>query len=310
MSALWWLSFAQGALLLLAAPALLGWINWWKSRLAGRQRPLAFVLQPYRDLGKLLKVPPACSQATSWVFRWTPIILFVAYGSLLFALPLFTAPFLNADLIVVLYLLGLARFTFSLAGLDGASAFGGLGSQREMFFHVLTEVSFFALIAAFLLWSDGGATIEASTGLRSLLQILASVALLPAFFPVILLEARRLPVDNPDTHLGLTMADKGVGSEYAGRDLALVEWTETNKLVFLLALWSQLFVSLFVPASSDVIAAIVAVIKVVLWLLAGVILAYWEWCSPKVRLGQVPLVAQASLLLSLFAILLRLTPGG
>lgn len=305
MSGQWSLSLIQGILLLIAVPILLGWLNWWKARLTGRRRPLLFIVQPYRDLFKLLKVPPTYTAATSWVFRWSPCVLFVAYGSLLFTLPVFTTPFLKADLILILYLLGLARFTFSLAGLDGASAFGGLGSNREMFFHFLTEVSFFTLIVAFLLWSGASVADDTQTQLRPLLKILASLALLLAFFPVILLEARRLPVDNPDTHLELTMAGKAIGLEYSGRDLALVEWAETSKLAFLLALWPRM---LFALLDMDTTASLIG--RVALWLLAGVALALWEWRTPKMRLGQVSQIAQTSLLLSLFAILLRLTPGG
>jgi len=296
------LSLVQGLLLLVGAPAFLGWLNWWKARLTRRRRPLTCVVQPYRDLIKLLRLPATYAKPTSWVFRLTPVIVFAAYGSLLFTLPFFTRPLLAADLVLILYLLGLARFTLSLAGLDSASSFGGLGSNREMFFHFLTEISFFAVILALWLWSNVGAA--APTQSNALLRIVALLAVILAFFPVILLEARRLPVDNLETHLELTMAGKAVGLEFSGRDLALVEWAETNKLFFMVALWSQLPLTLFEQAPRSVF------LSLLLWLLAGAFLAWWEQRTPKLRLGRVPSVAQMSLLLSLFAILVRLIPGG
>lgn len=301
----WFLSVAQGLLLLLAAPALLGWLDWCKAYLTGRRRPLAYLLQPYRDLRKLLRVPPTHSLAVSSIFRLTPGIVFVVYGCLLFILPVFTAPLLQADLVLILYLLGLARFTFSLAGLDSASAFGGLGSSREMFFHFLTEISLFALIAAMSLWSDGSVVGQAQAQPMSLFRFVALLVLVSAFFPVLLLEARRLPVDNPDTHLELTMAGKAVELEFSGRDLALIGWAESSKLFFLLVLWAQLWSALVGNAPGWLL------LVRTLGLPAGaVLLALWEWRTPKLRLGQVSSIAQGSLFLSLFAILLRLIPGG
>lgn len=302
MSTLW--SFAQGMLLLLAAPALLGWINWWKARLVNRQRPLTYLLQPYRDLKKLLRLPATYAQPTSWVFRMAPVIVFAAYSSLLFTIPLLTKPLLTTDLIVVLYLLGLARFALSLAGLDSASSFGGLGSNREMFFHFLTEICFFAIIAALSLWSEANIR---QTPARQIFYYVSLLALTIAFFPVLWLEARRLPVDNPETHLELTMAGKAVGLEFSGRDIALIEWAETNKLFFLLALWSQIPISLL-SQTRALQGPLFLLIRVSWWLLVGTGLAFWERRTPKMRLGQVPSVAQTSLLLSLFAILLRVIP--
>ena len=303
MSESWWLSFAQGILLLVAAPAILGWLNWWKARLNGRRRALGYLLQPYRNLFKLLRVPPTHSQATSWVFRWTPYIVFTAYGSLLFTLPIFATPLLDADLVLILYLLGLARFTLSLSGLDSASAFGGLGSNREMFFHFLTEISFFVLIVAFLLWS-GNATGLTTMQIGSLFRIAPPLTLTLAFFPALLLETRRLPLDNPGTHLELTMAGKAIELEFSGRDLALIEWAEMSKLLFMLSLLPNLLLSLL--GHEEWLFVTVPM----LWLLTGPLLAFWEWQRPKLRLGQIPSAAQTSLLFSLFAILLRLIPGG
>jgi formate hydrogenlyase subunit 4 len=198
-------------------------------------------------------------------------------------------------------LLGLGRFSLSLAGLDSASSFGNLGSNREMLFHFLTEVSLFPAIAALLLWAN-------APDKGQPLFWLAALAILMSFFPILLLEARRLPVDNPETHLELTMAGKAVELEFSGRDPALVKWGEMNKLLFLTALWSQgLFWLVGVEVASWWLALL---LYAGLWLLTASGLAAWEWRTPKIRLGHIPTVARASLFFSLFAILLRLIPGG
>jgi len=290
----------QGVLIFVAAPFLVGWLNWWKGRLTGRHRPWTYLLQPYRDLFKLLRVPATRSRTTSWVFAWAPWIVFLCYGILLFTIQVGAEPLLRADWILILYLLGLARFTLSLAGLDSASSFGGLGSSREMFFHFLTEVSLFGVIAGIVLWSDSvfpsaAWDWELNT---DVLSLMAAILLTIALSPVLLLEARRIPVDNPETHLELTMAGKAVELEFSGRDLALIEWGEINKLTFMLALWGQLLIPRHLITFSPL-----------LWLSVAALLALWETRTPKMRLGRVPQVAGISLLLSLFAIAMRLFQG-
>lgn len=301
MDTLWIFSLLQGLGLLAFAPLFLGWLNWWKARLTGRKRPLTWVTQPYRDMFKLMRLPPTYAQTTSWVFRLTPYLIFLIYSSLLFSVSFAIKSLLPSDLLLILYLLGLGRFSLSLAGLDSASSFGNLGSNREMFLHFLTEMSLFSTIAALWLWAnvpDKGQSVF----------WLATLAILISFFPVLLLEARRLPVDNPGTHLELTMAGKAVELEFSGRDLALVEWGEINKLLFLTALWNQGLLWLIGVEVAPWWLALL--LYVALWLLTGFGFAFWEWRTPKIRLGHVPTVAQASLFFSLFALLLRLIPGG
>lgn len=298
----------QGLAILVFAPILIGWINWWKAFFTGRRRSIVYILQLYRDLGKLLQVPATRSRTTSWVFYWTPWVVFLSYGMLLFTLSVLFSPLLPADLILILYLLGLARFTLSLAGLDTASSFGGLGSSREMFFHFLTEISLFGIIAAISIWFGGAFFQQGLIVLKENEKLafgISAVLLIVAFFPALLLETRRIPVDNPDTHLELTMAGKAVELEFSGRDLALIEWGEMSKIMFMIALWVQLgfaFTSLLLPNISFVMVPLC-------WLLVGVGLAFWESVIPKIRLGHVHIVAQISLLFSLFAIAIRLFSG-
>lgn len=311
MNISWLGSLLQGISLVAFAPLFLGWLNWWKARLTGRRRPLTWIVQPYRDWFKLLRLPPTHPQTASWLFRITPYLVFVVYGCLLFSIPLWTSSLVPPDLLLTMYLLGLGRFSLSLAGLDSASSFGNLGSSREMFFHFLTEISLFPAIAAFWLWVNvplGKNPLD--NLLLYMLLWLATPSILVTFFLVLLLEARRLPVDNPETHLELTMAGKAVELEFSGRDLALVEWGETNKLLFLLAWWSQWLFSLIFSKAGALSSVAIPLLHLTLWLLAGAGLAFWEWGRAKLRLGWVPHVAQTSLVLSLFALLLRLIAGG
>lgn len=300
MNIQWLWSFLQGVGLLSLAPLFLGWLNWCKARLTGRKRSLTWMIQPYRDWLKLLRLPATHPQNASWVFRSVPYLIFAVYSSLLFMIPLFTRPFLQPDLLLILYLLGLGRFCLSLGGLDSATAFGHLGSSREMFFHFLTEISLFPVLVAFWLWIN-------ETNRSQAVFWLAAISILAAFFPILLLEARRLPVDNPETHLELTMAGKAVELEFSGRALALLEWGETSKLLFLTALWIRWLFGFggFLGNSGWLLA----LLQITLWLLITCGLAFWEWGIPKFRLGKVPAVAQISLVLSLFAVILRLIPG-
>ncbi len=300
--------YLQGLAILAFAPILVGWINWQKAYFTGRRRSATYLLQPYRDLFKLFSVPATRSCTTSWVFYWMPWIIFLSYGILLFTLPVFFAPSLQVDLILTIYLLGLARFMLSLAGLDSASSFGGLGSSREMFFHFLTEVSLFGIIAGIFILS-GSAVFPYNFAQQEnvrLALIISTLFLFAAFFPALLLETRRIPVDNPETHLELTMAGKAVELEFSGRDLALIKWGEMSKLLFMIALWMQLLFLLVTLVVPNMPLAVMPL----LWLLSGSGLALWESKMPKMRLGQVPTVAQISLLFSLFAIIVWLFSGG
>ena len=304
INAPWLLSLLQGISLLAFAPFFRGWLKWWKAQLTGRRRPFKWTLQVYRDYFKLLRIPPKRLKTPSWFFRISPYLIFTTYGSLLFTIPLWTAPSLPIDLLLIMYLLGLGRFILSLAGLDSGTSFGHLGSSREMFFHLLSEISFFSAITAFWLWRNVTPNGE--------LFWLAAAAILFSYFFILVLETHRLPVGNPGTHLELTMAGKAVELEFSGRDLALVEWGETSKLLFLVALWSQWIVQLgLIPFHGTPIMPgwLLFLFYISLWLLIAWGLACWEWRSVKMRLSQVPSFVLPSLALSLSAILLRLIQG-
>lgn len=304
----------QGVVLMAVAPLLLGLLNFCAALCQGRQRLPTTILQPYRDLFRLYRQRSVRAQTGSWLFAAAPVVQFVAYGALLFAAPwVLGPPLIRLDLLTVLYLLALARFTFSLAGLDAAAPFGALGSSREMFLHLQTEVSMALFIAAIALNRrilDLATLSAAQAGLGLKLWFQPDLVLLVvALAAIILYEAGRIPIDNPATELELTMAHEAIAGEYAGRDLALIRWANAMKLAFLLVLFVDLF-----PVSAGAVdglwwRGIAGLFQLAELLLLVVLLALWEVTRPKLRLRKVYGPALVSALFSLTAILYTLALG-
>jgi len=207
-------------LMLAAAPLISGVISRIKNNLRLRRGPGIF--QPYFNLAKLFKKEERFSEHSSWLMKVTP---YIVLGSVLSA-----AVFMRAgDLILLTFVLSLGRFFLALAGLDPASPFGGFGSSREMFFAGFLEP--IILLAVFASALSGGGAIEASS-------ILAAAAL----FLATLAETSRVPVDNQETHLELTMVHEAMVLEYSGRSLALIELASYLKqaiffTLIMLVLW-------------------------------------------------------------------------
>jgi formate hydrogenlyase subunit 4 len=317
------IQFLQGMCLIAIAPLLTGLLRFFKARLQQRRRSTTTIWQPYRDLGRLIAAPSMRASTTSWVFALTPVILLVAYGLLSFAVPVFYPQTLvTTDFIVVIYVLGLARFVLSLAGLDAGAPFGGLGGSREMFLHFLTEIGLMLFLAGLVLrWHtvrlDELYAEQSQLGFRYLLE--PSLILLGLSLAIILLfETGRIPIDNLATHLELTMGHKAILLEYAGRDLAVIKWAEMIKLGFMLTLFGDLFIpfpnlsDLAMPTNliaSSLLFGIAFLIKTVLLVL---VLAIGETLQPKLRLRKIKGTALAAIALSLLAIIniLSLTATG
>jgi len=301
----------QGAVLIVLAPVFIGAVNYLKARGQGRSRDIGFILQPYRDLWKLFRQPAVRPGTSSWLFAITPVIVFTAYAWLAFGVPVFLRDtLLKVDLIVLVYVLGLARFSLSLAGLDSGAPFGGLGSSREMFFHVLTEVGLVLVWAALALkWNtiELNQLVQNHDNYRIFLENPPLIFLALAFGLLILLEAGLIPVDNPDTHLELTMGRKAIMLEFAGRDLALIEAAEMIKLLFLSTLFSQWFLPFINPGNWFHFQGVAGVFLYIIGfffqvsMMAAVISA-WESVQPKLRLRKVYTLAWFSMLLSLLSI--------
>ncbi len=292
------------ALILAAAPLLTGLIRLVKARLMGRRGP--HPLQPWRDFAKLLKKRPALAENASAVTRAAP---YVALGAALLAaalIPSFArgmafAPL--ADLILVAGLLAIGRVALALAGLDVGTAFGGLGAAREMSFAALAEPALVlaALTLAILagttnLDAIAGAFLDGGLGLRVSLGMA-----LVALFAVAIAENARIPVDNPATHLELTMVHEAMLLESSGRHLALWEAAAALRLTLWLALLGAVFLpyGLAAPGAGPV----AWVIGIGAWILKmtvlGLALAWFESSIAKMRVFRVPEFLGAALLLGL-----------
>src|SRR6266545_1503848 len=240
------LEIGQSLLALLLAPGLVGFIRWVKARLQGRRGAPPW--QPYYDLRKLFGKEVIVSKNASWLFRFAPYLIFATTVAVTLLVPLIAAPLpfdAIGDLLAVVYLLLLGTFFLALAGLDPGTPFGGMGASREMTVAAIAEPTI--ALAIF-----GVALGAGSTNLgRIVIQTLAdpAAAIRPghilafaALFIVTLAETGRLPIDNPATHLELTMIHEAMILEYSGRYLALIEWAAALKLLIFFALLANLFV--------------------------------------------------------------------
>jgi formate hydrogenlyase subunit 4 len=299
----------QMALVLLAAPLLTGVARKVKARLLRRQGPP--VLQPYRDLLRLLRKDAIVAESASWLFRVAPYVIFATTWVAAALVPTFATGLLfswTADLIAIVALLGSARFMLALAGLDVGTSFGGIGSSREMLIASLAEPAM--LLVVFTL-----ALIAGSTQLSSVVAYMASsevglrVSLGLAFVSLVMIaiaENARIPVDNPATHLELTMVHEAMVLEYSGRHLALIEAAAALKLLLYISLIACLFLPWGLAGSSASLAAYGIGVGAYLGklVIAASALAFFETTIAKMRVFRVPDFLGAALMLGLLATLL------
>ncbi|WP_020578949.1 respiratory chain complex I subunit 1 family protein [Actinopolymorpha alba] len=297
----------QVAVIAVGSPYLVGAMRQVRARLEGRAGP--DVAQPWRDLRKLLRKESLTPHGTSEVFRLTPAVL-VASTVLVAAV----APFLTtaspldpvADLFAVVALLTLGTVALALAGIDTGTAFGGMGASREMTITALVEptllVAIFALsvpVGSTNLGAIVNSTLHDPARVVSPVSLLAAVALAVA----IIAETGRLPVDNPSTHLELTMVHEAMVLEYAGPDLALVEWASAMRLTVFLGLLANLFAPWGIATGSGLAGLVLAVIVFAVKVgLLGLLLAVGEVFLAKLRLFRVPELLAGSFLLALLAV--------
>ncbi len=297
----------QAVLVVAAAPVLVGFMRRVRARLEGRTGPP--ILQPWRDIRKLLGKERIVAGKTSWVFSTAPLVL-VATAALAAAIVPFltTASALDSvgDLFAVVYLLLFGTVFLALAGLDPGSAFGGMGSSREMTIAALAEPT--VLLAIFALSVTAGssnlAAIVSST-LHHPGQVASPESLLAfaALAVVTLAETGRLPVDNPSTHLELTMIHEAMVLEYAGPDLALVELAGALRLMLFLGLLANLFVPWGIATTTHPVELLVgagaAAAKIAV---LGTTIAGFEVFVAKLRLFRVAELLAASFVLAFLAV--------
>ena len=295
------------------APLLTGWVNQCRAWLQNRSAPP--LLQPYRLLHKLLSKDAVVAEHASPLFRSAPYIVFgctalacAIVPTVSTNLPLSAA----ADAIALVGLFALARVFISLAAMDVGTAFGALGARREMLIGFLAE-------PALLMVLFSASLISTSTSLTTIVETLAhrELAIYPslalagvAFTMVSLAENARVPVDNPTTHLELTMIHEALILEYSGRHLALLEWAASLKLFA----YSCIGLALFFPwgvAEADAPGALLLALPVLVLKLAigGAGLAFLETVSAKMRIFRVPEFLGTAFMLAVIAMLVRILLG-
>ena len=299
----------QMIVVLALAPLLAGYVRTLKARLLGRRGPP--LLQPYRDLLRLLRKEVVLAHGASWVFRVAPYLVFATTWVAAALVPTFATGLLfsyAADVIAIVALLGSARFMLALAGLDVGTSFGGIGSSREMMIASLAEPAM--LMVVFTLSLLAGSTQLSSiaafmqgpdVGLRVSLA-LALVALVM----VAIAENARIPVDNPATHLELTMVHEAMILEYSGRHLALIEAASYVKLLLYVSVIACAFAPWGIAVAGQGFAAYLLGLAVYAVKLAagGLLLAVFETAIAKMRVFRVPDFLGAALMLGLLATLL------
>jgi formate hydrogenlyase subunit 4 len=299
----------QVASLLAVAPLLRAGINKLKAAMQTRRGPP--LLQGYYDLAKLLRKETVRSQTASWVYVAGPRVYFAAAIAAVTLVPVLiaAAPMDGAGGILALVgVLALGRFTLAAAALDTGSPFGGMGSSREMTIAALAEPAlmlglFTSAIAAGSL--DLGAVVRSSLDPGVLFRP-SGILALAGLFIVLIAETGRIPVDNPATHLELTMIHEAMVLEYAGPDLALVEWASALKEL----LYITLLIDLFIPAGiATTVAPLPLAMAAAAWMgkviAFAVVIALVESTNAKLRLFRVPDLLAISLGLGFLALAIR-----
>ncbi|MDQ0394400.1 respiratory chain complex I subunit 1 family protein [Labrys monachus] len=300
---------AQMMLVLLLAPLLTGFVRKTKARLLQRRGPS--LLQPYRDLLRLMRKEVVLADNASWLFRVSPYLIFAATWVAAALIPTFATGLTfswTADLIAIVALLGSARFFLALAGMDVGTSFGGIGSSREVMIASLAEPAM--LLIVFSLALVAGAT-QLSTiaafmnSPQAGLRVSLGMSLI-ALVIVAIAENGRIPVDNPATHLELTMVHEAMILEYSGRHLAMIEFATFLKLLLYMSLISCVFMpwGLVAPGSPPALYLVGALAYLGKLTLGGFLLAVFETAIAKMRVFRVPDFLGVALMLALLGTLL------
>ncbi len=299
---------SQMMLVLLAAPLLTGFVRKVKARIQRRRGPP--IVQPYRDILRLLKKEVVVAENASWIFRVAPYLIFAATWVAAALVPTFATGLLfswSADLIAIIALLASARFFLALAGMDIGTAFGGIGASREMMIASLAEPAMLLIIFTMAL-------VARSTQLSAVADLMASgvglrVSLGLALIGLIIIaiaENGRIPVDNPATHLELTMVHEAMVLEYSGRHLAMIELAAAVKLLLYISLIGCIFVpwTLTEPGASPVSYLAGSAGFLAKLAIFGFLLGVFETAIAKMRVFRLPDFIGGALMLGLLGTLL------
>ncbi len=299
----------QMALVLLLAPLLTGFVRTLKARLLRRRGPP--LLQPYRDLWRLLGKEAIVADSASWLFRAAPYLVFAATWVAAALVPTYATGLIfswSGDLIAITALLGLARFAQTLAGLDVGTSFGAIGTSRELMIASMAEPAM--IMIAFIVSLVAGSTqLSAIAAVMLTYEIGLRVSLAMALIALIIValaENARIPVDNPATHLELTMVHEAMVLEYSGRHLAMIDLASSVKLLLYASLLACLFAPLgLAPLGSGLAAHLVGLAAYGAKVTGiGVMLAVFETSIAKMRVFRVPGFLGAALMLGFLGTIL------
>ncbi len=306
---------AQMALVLALAPLLTGFVRKVKARLVRRQGPP--LLQPYRDLWRLMRKEAVLAENASWLFRAAPYLIFAGTWVAAALVPTFATGLLfswSADLIAIIALLGSARFFLALAGMDVGTSFGGIGSSREVMIASLAEPAMLMIVFSLALLAGStqlstvaGYLLSSNVGLRVTLALS-----LVALIMVAIAENARIPVDNPATHLELTMVHEAMVLEYSGRHLAVIELASSLQLLLYVSLIACVFVPWgLAPVDAGPQAYVIGIAAYVGKLaVAGALLAGFETAIAKMRVFRVPAFLGAAFMMGILGVLLLFVSRG
>jgi formate hydrogenlyase subunit 4 len=303
----WLLAIVQTLLFIGAAPLLAGWLKWVKCLLQNRKAPSVF--QPYRDLRKLWLKQPIMPTPASWIFPAAPYIVFASTVMIAAIVPLIAVDLPTAKIADVFVLVGffaLGRAFLVLAGMDIGTAFGGMGSSREMTISSLAEP---AMLMAMFTLAMSAHTTNISQAIDYVLE--TGIVLRPSFvfamaglMLVAVAETGRVPVDNPVTHLELTMIHEAMILEYSGRYLALIEWASQIKLMLYGVLISNVFFPWYIAQGISLAALGGGLLAIVVKLvLLSVLLGLSETALAKMRIFRVQEYLSFAYLLTVLGLL-------
>lgn len=286
------IGFIQFMIIIILAPLLTGIMR--KIKAITQKRVGSSIFQTYFDILKLMKKNEVISQEVSWIFRFSPWIIFSSTLVVAFFIPIFVvySPFgLGGDIILVIGLFGLSRFFLMLAGLDVSSAFGGIGVSREMMISSLIEPALFLVLFTVAV-TYGSTNVEIIMSHTAESSILISASLLFSlfgFFIIVMAETGKIPFDNPATHLELTMVHEAMVLEFSGKSLALIELSQSIKQLLLMSLLINFFIPWGLSTSFSISEMIVGLLVFLLKMVSlGVLIAYIETKVAKWRLFRIP----------------------
>lgn len=300
----------QFLIIIILSPLVNGVIKRLKANMQGRVGP--GILQPYYDLIRLFKKGMVISNVASWIFKASPYIVFTSTIAASMIVPVITTKAslgLMGDVIALIYILALGRFFMALAGLDAGTAFGGEGSSREMTVAILVEPMMMLSIFTATI-SAGSTNIARIAETHSIFYSPSHILALSAFIVAIIAETGRIPVDNPDTHLELTMIHEGMLLEYSGRYLALMEWAHYIKQMLLFTIAADIFFPFGIANNTEVSGLALSFgVYVLKMFLISFLMALIESTRAKMRFFQLPSLLGSAFVLALLSLLTYIMMG-